>query len=356
MTPLAGQLGRLIALHGPLSLARFMAEALAHPTAGYYAAARLGAEGDFITAPELSQMFGELIGLALADAWAAMGRPVPVRLVELGPGRGFLMQDLLRAAAALPEFLAALDPHLVETSAGLRAEQARRLARPATWHAHLDQVPDGPLLLVANEFFDALPIRQFQRTDTGWRERLIAMADEGFAFTLSPLTLPLVALPGHLSAAATGSLVEVSPAREAMMQTLGERILRHGGLALIADYGAPPYGIGDSLQAVSHHRKLPPLEAPGAADLTAQVDFVSLAAAARAAGAVVHGPQEQGAYLGRLGIAERASRLAAKATPAQGRQLDAALHRLTGPEQMGSLFKFLAVQSPGLPVPAGFAT
>ncbi|MBM3491263.1 MAG: class I SAM-dependent methyltransferase [Alphaproteobacteria bacterium] len=354
MTPLARHLGRLIRLAGPISVARYMAEALAHPGQGYYANARLGADGDFVTAPELSQMFGELIGLALAESWQALGRPAPVRLVELGPGRGLLLHDLLRAARAVPGFLAAIDLHLVETSAALRAEQAERIARPAVWHDRLEQVPAGPLLLIANEFFDALPVRQFARSEAGWRERLVGLDGEAFAFTLAPLALPIAALPERFAALPPGRLAEVSSAREALMQGLAERLSRQGGVALIADYGQQPYGVGDSLQALSRQRKVAPLASPGVADLTAQVDFAGLAAAARAAGAEVHGPVEQGAYLRALGIGARAARLCREANPAQAQRIEAALARLTRPEQMGSLFKFLAVQSPGLPVPQGF--
>jgi NADH dehydrogenase [ubiquinone] 1 alpha subcomplex assembly factor 7 len=312
----------------------------------------LGAAGDFITAPEVSQMFGELIGLWCAETWRQMGAPARVVLAELGPGRGSLMADALRAADALPAFRAAAEVHLVEISPALRAAQAERLRGQAVaWHERFDEVPAGPLLLLANEFFDALPVRQFQRRADGWHERLVAASGEGFAFVLAPEPLPGATIPDR--AAATGGTVELAPAREALMAAIAARLAADGGAALIVDYGDGA-GTGDTLQAVRRHGFADVLADPGTADLTAHVDFGALARAARSAGARVFGPVEQGAFLTALGIEARAVRLAASSAPETARAVRAGLDRLVEPEQMGRLFKAMAVTAPGLPAPAGF--
>ena len=347
-----------------MSVAAFMAEALGHPRHGYYMTRDpLGSGGDFVTAPEVSQMFGELIGLWCADTWQRMGAPSPVRLVELGPGRGTLMADALRAAAVLPAFRDAVRIHLVETSPALRTRQRETLAgRDVAWHDRLEEVPDGPTLVVANEFFDALPIRQIQKTPHGWKERLVDIdpdAPDGeirFRFVLEAFGSPGAALvPDSLRGAPVGSVVEVSPASQAVARTLGERLARQDGAALIIDYGyAAGPTVGETLQAVRRHAYAPVLEAPGEADLTAHVDFASLAAAARDGGAAVYGPVNQGELLLRLGIVQRAAVLKRDATPAQADAIDAALARLIGEDQMGSLFKAIALAAPALGAPAGF--
>jgi len=352
---LATLIARRIALTGPITVADFMGEALGHPVHGYYRrAAAIGSAGDFITAPEVSQMFGELAGAWLADRWLAMGSPPSVRLVELGPGRGVLMQDALRATRGVPGFHAALDLHLVETNATLRAEQARRLAafRPS-WHERLDAVPDGPLLLVANEFFDALPVRQFHKSSRGWHERMVGLGPgDTLTFALAPGLTPFAPLlPAGVPDGAEAELCE--PAR-AIAAAIGTRIARHGGWALIVDYGYDS-GHGASLQAVRGHRGTGILDHPGETDLSTHVDFAALAAAASGAGSRTFGPVGQGAFLVALGIAQRAETLRARATPVQRQAIDAALGRLIDEGQMGTLFRVLAVGDGRSARPAGFA-
>jgi NADH dehydrogenase [ubiquinone] 1 alpha subcomplex assembly factor 7 len=363
---LAEHLARRIRAEGPLSVAAWMAECLGNERWGYYRTRDpLGAAGDFTTAPEISQTFGEMIGLWAADLWGRMGAPSPVRVVELGPGRGTLMRDFLRAARVMPGFGRAIDLHLVETSPALRARQAEALAdaRPA-WHDAIEAVPEGPTLLVANEFFDALPVHQLERTPAGWAERRVDLveggAEEGtgiaFRLALDPRPSPLAArLPPSAAAAPPGSVFELCPAAEAVAREIGRRLAAHGGGALVVDYGHARPGPGETLQAVRRHAPAPVLEAPGEADLTAHVDFRALAEAARAGGAEAWGPVGQGDFLGAIGIEERARRLAARATPAQAESLAAALSRLLGADAMGTLFKALALTGPGLGPPAGFA-
>ena len=366
---LARLLARRILVEGPLSVAAFMGEALGHPRLGYYMRRDpFGLSGDFTTAPEISQMFGELIGLWCVDMWGRLGGPAPFRLVELGPGRGTLMQDALRAAALVPAFRAAAEVHLVETSPALRARQRATLGTlPVTWHDRLEEVPEGPALIIANEFFDALPIRQVQKTAHGWFERLVALdepsgaadspeGDPRFRFVLEAFGSSGARLvPAALRDAPEGSVVEVSPASQAVARLIGERLAAHPGAALVIDYGhAAGPAVGDTLQAVRRHAHAPVLEAPGEADLTAHVDFAAIAAAARGAGAASFGPVDQGAWLTRLGIVPRAAALKRAATPRQAADIDAALARLIDPTQMGTLFKVLALASPGSGAPAGF--
>ena len=359
MTELADLIARRIRASGPLTVAEFMTEALQHPRLGYYATRDpLGAGGDFITAPEVSQVFGELIGLWCAEVWAQMGRPDPVLLVELGPGRGTLMADALRALAVAPDFRRALRLHLVETSPALRALQAGALATAApSWHERLDAVPAGPLLLVANEFLDALPIRQFERRGWGWHERRVGLGPDGtaFAFALDPAPSPSGALiDPRLSAAPEGSVAEVCPAALGLADDLARRLARDGGAALFIDYGHVESACGDTLQAVRQHRYHPALEAPGSADLTAHVDFEAFAGAARAAGALTCGPVTQGGFLRSLGIEARARRLTANASPESGAAIQSGVRRLIDADEMGTLFKVLALANPDLPTPSGF--
>ncbi|HYE01136.1 MAG TPA: SAM-dependent methyltransferase [Alphaproteobacteria bacterium] len=353
MNPLARHLVRRIAAEGPLSLAAYMAECLLHPEHGYYTGREpFGAAGDFTTAPEISQMFGELLGLWCVQAWLDRGAPSPVHLVELGPGRGTLMADAWRAAGVVPAFRAAARIHLVEASPRLRERQAAALAgAPASWHDGLDDVPEGPTLLLANEFFDALPIHQYVRGRAGWHERRVDWEEgRGLRFVLDPQP---AAVPLPL-AAPEGSLVETSPAAAAVAAGIAARLVRDGGAALIVDYGYDRPAFGDTFQALRRHRPADPLEAPGERDLTAHVDFPALAAAARAAGAAAFGPLTQGALLERLGIRERAGRLAA-AAPDRAESVRAAAERLTGAEAMGTLFKALALGRPADPPPPAFA-
>ena len=359
-SPLTALLRRRIAVEGPLSVADFMAAALGHPEHGYYATRDpFGVDGDFITAPEVSQMFGELIGLWCAQCWQDMGRPAQVTLAELGPGRGTLMADAVRAAAMLPAFRAALSVHLVETSPVLRRRQAETLGDLAvTWHTDTADLPDGPTLIVANEFFDALPVRQLVRQDTGWHERLVTWDPDryGFRFVLAPAPSPASALlaEGQRSAP-VGAIAEVSPTRTLLADRLGRQVSRQGGAALVVDYGHVTAAAGDTLQAVLQHGPVDPLDEPGEADLTAHVDFEALGKAAADAGARLHGPVPQGTFLGRLGIGVRAERLKA-ANPGSAATIDAAHERLTDPGQMGGLFKVLCIADPALPVQAGFET
>ncbi|HWA89060.1 MAG TPA: SAM-dependent methyltransferase [Rhizomicrobium sp.] len=336
MNPLGERLARLIDAQGPISVAAFMAEA----NRAYYAS-RDPLGRDFITAPEISQVFGELIGLWMVQAWDAQGRPRAKRLVELGPGRGTLMADALRAARAVPGFLDRLEIVFVETSPALRAEQAKRV--PGARWADRFEAGDAPLFLIANEFFDALPIRQFVKTAEGWRERMIVVADGALGFALSPLVVPGPAAPD-------GTVRETCPTAQAVVAEIAHGIAHRGGAALIVDYGYDQPGFGETLQAVRGNAFADILGQPGETDLSAHVDFAALAAAASEA--AVYGTT-QGTFLRSLGIVTRIARLAA-ANPAQRDDLHAALDRLADPAQMGTLFKALAILPFGSPRPLGF--
>lgn len=342
---LAARFRRLIAAEGPIPVARFMGES----NARYYALRDpLGAAGDFVTAPDISQMFGELAGLWLADLWARAGRPEGAIYGELGPGRGTLARDALRAMArvgVVPEV------HLVEGSPALRGVQARMLPG-ARFHHDTAGLPDRPLLLVANEFLDALPIRQLVRTPAGWRERMVALAGDRFVFAAGHEPVD-AATPARLAEAPAGTIVETCPGAIAVVEDIARRIAERGGAALIFDYGHLAPRTGSTLQAVRGHRKIDPLAAPGAADLTAHVDFAALAAIARAAGCRVR-TAPQGAWLRAMGLDRRAEALA-RAAPARAPEIAAARRRLAGAEQMGTLFKVMAVTAPAWPVGAGFA-
>ncbi|MFU1479245.1 class I SAM-dependent methyltransferase [Roseovarius sp. C7] len=350
MTPLATLIARQIAATGPLSIADYMTLCLLHPVHGYYTTRDpLGASGDFITAPEISQMFGELVGLALAQSWMDQGAPEHFALAELGPGRGTLMADILRATRAVPGFHTAAQIHMVEASAPLRARQSEAVPG-VTHHDHLDDLPELPLFLVANEFFDALPIRQFLRTSDQWRERLVGLDPEGaLSFGLAA-PLPLKSLDHRLADTSEGDIVTLSPPADAMAESLGARIASQGGAALIIDYGDWRSG-GDTFQAVKGHAKTDSLRDPGTADLTAHVEFESLARAAAPAAHTRATPQ--GVFLERLGITARAQALAAGLS---GVALDnhiAAHRRLTHPEEMGTLFKVMALYPEGATPPPG---
>lgn len=345
-TPLAERLAGLIAATGPISLAQYMAEANAH----YYASRDpLGAEGDFVTAPEISQMFGELTGLWLTDLWTRAGSPQDAHYVELGPGRGTLAEDALRAMRAVR-----FEPpiHLVETSPVLRHNQATRLPT-ARWHDDIDSLPEtGPLLVVANEFFDALPIRQVVRTDTGWREIMVDHRDDCFVPVSSGPALDDL-VPEPLRDAPEGSIIETSPAVESAARALAQRIAKQGGAALIVDYGYEGLATGDTLQAVSRHDHADVFAEPGERDLTAHVNFAVLDAIGRGEGLTVHGPIGQGQWLESLGIGARTAALV-KAAPDRQEELITARNRLTRDEEMGTLFKALAMTGKDWPVPAAF--
>jgi NADH dehydrogenase [ubiquinone] 1 alpha subcomplex assembly factor 7 len=354
MTPVERRVRDRITRSGPISIAEYMAIALGDPEHGYYQTRDpLGTTGDFITAPEISQVFGELIGLWCVATWRAMGAPDPVRLVELGPGRGTLMADAIRAAQRVPEFLAAAHIHLIETSPALRRCQQDALAalRPS-WHETFGEIPEGPCLVIANEFFDALPVEQFVRTSGGWRRRGIGIDDAAGALCFV-LTDDGRTMPPPFEDAPLGVPCEVRPVAEILVGDIARRIARDGGAALVIDYGHAARAPGETLQAVRQHKFADVLAHPGLADLTAHVDFVAVAEAARAAGALAHGPVAQGAFLDRLGLGVRMRRLC-DAAPDRADEIRAGCRRLRHPDEMGELFKVLAITRQGSPPPAGF--
>jgi NADH dehydrogenase [ubiquinone] 1 alpha subcomplex assembly factor 7 len=350
------RLKRRIAAGGPVTVAEFMRIALVEQGAGYYATRDpLGSAGDFVTAPEISQMFGELIGLWCVDAWERAGAPDPFLLVELGPGRGTLMVDALRAAKVRPAFLTAMRLHLVEISRPLRDAQEQRLgAFHPLWHDDLTTLPEGPALMIGNEFLDALPIHQFQMTAQGWRERGVALVDDALAWTLLPPGAQLGLLQAVHRRAKADEIAEVCPSALSMASAIGTRMAEEGIAALFIDYGAAASAVGESLQAVKAHRFCDPLTEVGAADLTAHVDFAAIANAAREAGARVHGAVAQATFLETLGIRTRAALLSARANEADRAAIAEAMTRLIDPRQMGSLFKALAISHPDLQELAGF--
>ena len=366
MTALGARIAAAIEAQGPMSIAQFMTMALLDPKDGYYAT-RDPLHVDFITAPEVSQMFGELVGLWLAQTWADQGRPARPLLVELGPGRGTLMRDVLRALKLVPNFCGQIDIVLVEASPVLETIQQTTLEGidvPIRSVASFEGVPkDRPLFLIANEFFDALPIRQFVKTERGWCERMVSLDTTGaLAFALSPVAYPSSNLPPNRDGAPIGGVYETSPAGEALAEEIGHRIARNGGAALIVDYGYDAPGFGETLQAVAGHKFSDVLTEPGTRDLSAHIDFTALGDGAVRGGASVCGPVEQGAFLTALGIVGRAEKLARgqarggrwtghlSEAPEVRRQLE----RLILPEQMGTLFKALAILPKSAPTPAGF--
>ncbi|MGR3342665.1 MAG: class I SAM-dependent methyltransferase [Paracoccaceae bacterium] len=352
MTALAQVLMRRIKATGPITIAEYMAECLLHPKHGYYSTRDpFGRAGDFVTAPEVSQMFGELIGLCLAQVWLDQGRVASFTLAEFGPGRGTLMADMLRAAARVPGFLDAAHVQLVEASPILRDKQREALAdHQIKWLDSADELPDAPLFLVANEFFDALPIRQFVRDAPGWREHQVGVKDAALAFGLSDGAAVGV-LEHRLSDTSPGDMVEVCAPAAAIMQAISQRIASHGGVALIIDYG-DWRSRGDTLQALKDHTYDDVLAHPGEADLTAHVDFEALT---KAAGAVaVTNMTPQGVLLRRLGIEARAHALAKNLKAKALSSHLAAHHRLTDPGEMGTLFKSIALHPLGSALPPGF--
>jgi len=353
MTPLAELLARRIAADGPMRLSDYMAECLLHPAHGYYATRDpFGAAGDFTTAPEISQMFGEMLGLCLAQAWLDQGRPTPFALAEIGPGRGTLMADMLRAMRAVPDMVPAAEVHLVEASPTLRERQAATLAGHGPhWHDRIEDLPDLPLFLVANEFFDALPIRQFERREGGWAERQVGLRDGKLAPGLGPVT-PYPALAERLMDTAPGEIVETCPALPGIAGEIGRRISARGGAAVILDYGGW-HSRGDTFQALKGHMPVDPFGEPGEADLTAHVDFEALALAFAEAGARATAMVPQGIFLERLGITARAQALARNMAGAALASHIAAHRRLTHPEEMGELFKVIACYPPGTFPPPG---
>jgi SAM-dependent MidA family methyltransferase len=347
---LKAQIKAEIAAAGPMSVADYMMRCLQDPQGGYYATRpAIGEAGDFITAPQVSQMFGELVGLWLIEVWTGLGAPPRVILAEAGPGDGTLMEDVARAVRLSPDFAEACEVWLLETSAPLRRRQAERLSRAwpeARWAGGLDEIPtDAPLLFVANEFLDCLPARQFVRTRTGWAERMVGLSGAGdLCFGLRPAALE--ASPP----AARGQVLERSPAQEAFAVSLAARLAEQTGAALLIDYGQAEPGLGDTLQALVRHRKVDPLAEPGGADLTVHADFPAVLAAARRAG-LETGLVNQGAFLRALGIEARAAALAS-AHPSRAETVARQLQRLVAPDQMGELFKAAAFWRG--PAPPGF--
>lgn len=350
--PLTDRLMEKIATHGPIGVDAFMGAALSDPDHGYYTTREpFGASGDFTTAPEISQMFGEMIGLWCAVMWQSLGAPSRIVLAEIGPGRGTLMSDILRAAATLPPFRQALDVWLVETSPRLRQRQQQTLSDHAVhWAERFEDLPDGPLLLIANELFDALPIRQFVKHGSTWHERVVTVKDGTFAFAAGPEERP--DLPADiLDDAGDGAIAETCPAGRALAAAIGRRLNATPGFALLIDYGHVRHGVGETLQAVKSHAFAPVLSDPGAADLTAHVDFQALAEAAVPARA--WGPVPQGDFLRRLGIKTRAAILAQGGDQKRLHEIAGQVRRLTDADQMGTLFKVLALAHPALPCPPG---
>ncbi len=343
---LAERLAAEIRQSGPMTVAQFMTACLHDPRDGYYATRpALGAGGDFITAPLISQMFGELIGLWMASAWQALGAPQRFALVEMGPGDGTLMSDLLRAARVQPGFLEAAEVWLVETSEPLMALQRDRLGEAVRWARSLDDVPGGrPLLLVANELLDCLPARQFVKTAAGWTEQVVGLSPDG------RLAFGRVPAPAPVPDARDGAVVEVSGAQAALGLALGERVARDTGAALLIDYGRDAPGFGDTLQALRRHEKVDPLTCPGEADLTVWADFPRVMAAAQQGGANA-AILTQATFLARMGVGARAEALV-RARPDRASSIGRQLQRLVGADEMGELFKVCCLSSPGWAPPA----
>ncbi|MCP9629780.1 SAM-dependent methyltransferase [Rhodopseudomonas palustris] len=351
---LSEEIKRLIKSAGPMPVWRYMELCLNHPDYGYYVSRDpLGREGDFTTSPEISQMFGELLGLWSASVWTAAGEPSTLRLVEIGPGRGTMMADALRALRVLPPLYQALSVHLVEINPVLREKQKATLAgiRNVHWHTDIAEVPEGPAVILANEYFDVLPIHQAVKRDTGWHERVVEISGSGaLVFGVAPDPIPRfeVLLPPLVRMAPVGAVFEWRPDAEIMK--IAARVRDQGGAALIIDYGHVRSDVGDTFQAIAKHSFADPLQSPGRADLTAHVDFQALARAAEDVGARTHGPVTQGEFLKRLGIETRAVSLMAKATPQVSEDISGALQRLTGEGRgaMGSMFKVLGVSDPAI--------
>lgn len=356
-TPLAEKIKAIVRVNGPISVTDYFALCLADPEYGYYKTRDpFGRGGDFVTAPEISQLFGEMVGIFLVHAWEKHLKPKrAVRIAEIGPGRGTMMADVLRVVSKLaPDLYEASTVHLVETSPTLSGIQAETLAGHRDrihWHQAFDDIPDGFLLLVGNEFFDAVPIRQFVKTSQGFRERLVGLDENGeLGFAAGANGIDPSLLPRGHRDTPLGSVAEIAPARSAIMQAIADRLFNSGGTALFIDYGHVEPGFGDTLQAVLEHAFDPPLANPGEADLTSHVDFAALAEMARARSVHVNGMAKQGNFLLSLGIAERAGALGTGKDAARQADIRAAVERLVGnrPGEMGELFKVLAVSSPAI--------
>lgn len=344
-------LAERIHTEGPITVSRYM-EAVAE---AYYAKGKaFGKKGDFTTAPEISQVFGELVGLWVVTAWQALEQPRNFQLVELGPGRGTLMADLVRTVTNIaPRFMHSVSIHLVERSDALKERQAEALPdQHPTWHDNLSTLPNGPLIIVANEFLDALPIEQFVKTAGGWCERLVDYGPDGFSFAMS--AIPSDSVDDTFDDAPPGSILEQSAAVEQLSRDLGELCVDRPAVALLVDYGYTASAVGETLQAVKEHKFHPVLKHPGHADITAHVDFATVAQAARSMGAHIHGPVEQGLWLQRLGVQIRQAQLMEGKSPEKATAISTSIERLTAPEHMGTLFKVMAFSPPHLQALAGF--
>ncbi|OLP57183.1 TetR family transcriptional regulator [Rhizobium rhizosphaerae] len=358
-TPLARKIANLIRTNGPISVTDYFSLCLADPEFGYYKTREpFGLQGDFITAPEISQLFGEMIGIFLIEVWQRHGTPEDVHLVEIGPGRGTMMADILRVIARLaPELFERLDVQLVETSERLRKVQAQTLIEnkfKVTWHDSFESLPEGFTLLVANELFDAIPIRQFVKTATGFKERLVGLdSEDRLTFAAGIATLDPALLPSPAQNVPLGTIFEIAPARDAVMQALCTRLRDNGGTALIIDYGHLATSFGDTLQAVRDHSYDPPLAHPGEADITSHVDFEQLARRAVTEGLTVNGMGHQGDFLLALGLSERAGALGRDKDSGVQDGIRQDVERLVGVGEgkMGELFKVLAVSYPKVPIP-----
>lgn len=358
MSPLEGLIRARIAAGGPIGVAEYMEMALGHPEYGYYMKDDpFGVSGDFITAPEISQVFGELIGLWAAVTWQQIGRPENVVVVECGPGRGTLMSDFLRTVKSIPEFLATIDIHLVETSRVLRERQKSALAGFSPhWHDRLDTVPEGPMILISNEFLDALPIRQLVRTETGWAERRIGVDDSGLQFEIGEIAPDADHLVPPVAFATPGDIFEICPGACEVADILNRRLSRAPGAALFIDYGHDSSSFGDTLQAVRSHKYASVLSDPGNADITAHVDFDSFGQVLRRGGSRTMGPITQSVFLTALGIVERTEKLAHGTAPETAAILRSGTRRLTAPDGMGNLFKVMVATHADCPTLAGFET
>jgi NADH dehydrogenase [ubiquinone] 1 alpha subcomplex assembly factor 7 len=350
-TPLENLIIAMIREDGPMPLDRYMALCLGHPLHGYYMSRDpFGPDGEFITAPEISQIFGELVGIWCAAAFQLLGSPRQFNLVELGPGRGTLMSDILRATRVMPGFREGAQIHLVETSPALRKLQVEKLGDAVTWHETIDGIPGGPSITVANEFFDALPIRQYEFHQGRWMERRVGLSAD------DRLVIGHTAVAFAGAPATAGAILEAGPLRDDTARMLGVRLAQSPGAVLVCDYGHAASAPGDTLQAVRRHEFCSILDHPGEADLTSHVDFESLRRAFAQGGAATYGPVSQRQFLLRMGIEARAGLLISKATPADSEIIARSIERLAGENEMGNLFKVMAATSPGLATPYPFGS